>query len=89
MRWDYKFHELALKELRRLDQPVQRQIFKYLDKHVCQSPNPLAYAKPLLGRYFGLVRFRVGAYRLICRPLERELLIMVTEVGNRRDIYEE
>jgi mRNA interferase RelE/StbE len=35
----------------------------------------------------GLIRYRVGDYRLICRLEDQVLTILVLEVGHRREIY--
>ncbi|MDR1146885.1 MAG: type II toxin-antitoxin system RelE/ParE family toxin [Verrucomicrobiales bacterium] len=87
MSWDYKFKESALKDLHHLDRQVQQQIFKYLDKHVKQASNPADYGKLMVGGYFGYIRYRVGAYRLICEIRNHELVVLIVEVGHRREIY--
>jgi len=43
--------------------------------------------KTLVGELEGLIRYRVGDYRLICRLEDRALTILVIEVGHRREIY--
>jgi mRNA interferase RelE/StbE len=37
----------------------------------------------------GLWRYRVGDYRLICRFEENRLVVLVLQVGHRRDVYED
>ncbi len=44
-------------------------------------------AKRLSGAYEDEVRYRVGDYRVVCRIQGSLLLILVIEVGHRRDIY--
>jgi len=35
----------------------------------------------------GSWRYRVGNYRLVCQIYNSELIIIVLEIGHRRDIY--
>ena len=51
------------------------------------SPDPRQIGKALAGELQGLIRYRVGDYRLICRLEDRVLTILVLEVGHRREIY--
>jgi mRNA interferase RelE/StbE len=37
----------------------------------------------------GLWRYRVGDYRLICRLEENRLVVLVLQVGHRREVYED
>jgi mRNA interferase RelE/StbE len=71
-----------------LDKSVQNQMIKYLEKHIVQSPDPLPYGKMLQGSIiYGLIRYRVGDYRLICKIEKRQLLVLVVHLGHRRHVY--
>jgi len=37
--------------------------------------------------YDGLWRYRVGDYRLICQIKDKEVLILILEIGHRKAIY--
>ncbi|WP_308441640.1 MULTISPECIES: type II toxin-antitoxin system RelE/ParE family toxin [unclassified Methylomonas] len=39
------------------------------------------------GNLSSLWRYRVGDYRLLCRILDGELLILIVEIGRRKEIY--
>jgi mRNA interferase RelE/StbE len=41
----------------------------------------------LAGELEGMIRYRVGDYRLICQLEDQALTILVIEVGHRREIY--
>jgi mRNA interferase RelE/StbE len=43
--------------------------------------------KPLKGKLKGLFSYRVGSYRIIYRIFQDRLLIIVIDIGHRRDIY--
>jgi mRNA interferase RelE/StbE len=45
------------------------------------------------GKYSGitstiLMKYRVGAYRIICRFLEEKLVVLVVIVGHRSTVYD-
>jgi mRNA interferase RelE/StbE len=51
------------------------------------SPDPRSLGKALVGEMAGLWRYRVGNYRLICKIEDRDITILVLEVGHRREIF--
>lgn len=87
MRWTYSFDERALKELKKLGKPAQREILKFLDERIATSENPARFGKALRGDLVGLWRYRVGDYRLICSLKNGRMLVLVLKVGHRRDVY--
>ncbi|MFI5361183.1 MAG: type II toxin-antitoxin system RelE/ParE family toxin [Elusimicrobiota bacterium] len=50
------------------------------------SQNPRS-GKPLKGAFAGQWSFRVGQYRIIYRIEEGRLIVLVLDIGHRRDIY--
>ena len=88
MNWDYRFDERALKELRKLGHPAQRDIIAYLDERVAGDADPRRLGKGLKAELAGLWRYRVGAYRILCQIDDGELLVLVLAVGHRKDVYE-
>jgi mRNA interferase RelE/StbE len=44
--------------------------------------------EPLVGNFQGYWRYRVGDYRIVCELQDKELLILVIEVGHRKDVYQ-
>ena len=81
------FSEKAEKQFLKLDQPIQKQIQRFVKK-LEQTKNPRETGKMLVGNLSGFWRYRVGDYRLICRIQDKELVIIVVEVGHRRKVYE-
>lgn len=41
----------------------------------------------MAGRYAGYWRYRIGDYRAIARIVDQKMLIVVIEVGHRREVY--
>jgi mRNA interferase RelE/StbE len=88
MRWVYRFDDRALKEIRKLDPRVQRDIIAYLDERVAGTEDPRRFGKALKADLAGLWRYRVGSHRILCQIKDGELLVLVVAVGHRREIYE-
>jgi mRNA interferase RelE/StbE len=88
MNWAYNFDERAFKELRKLGTQAQRDIISYLDERISGEDDPRRFGKGLKADLAGLWRYRVGDYRILCQIRDRELLVLVVAVGNRRDVYE-
>ena len=43
--------------------------------------------KPLKGELRGRYSYRVGSYRIVYFIRQRELVVLVIDIGHRRDIY--
>jgi mRNA interferase RelE/StbE len=74
----------ALKYLKSLPQNVKQRIN---DKILALAKNPRpAGAKALQGMK-GLLRVRIGDYRVIYKVEHDRLLILIVKIGHRSDIY--
>ena len=82
------FSDKAKKFFLKLDTPIQKQIQKFILKLEGMS-DPRASGKMLVGNLLGFWRYRVGDYRLLCRIVDKELVITVVEVGHRKEVYDE
>lgn len=82
------FSDKAKKFFLKLDKPIQKQIQKFILKLEGMS-DPRARGKMLVGNLLGFWRYRVGDYRLLCRIVDKELVITVVEVGHRKEVYDE
>lgn len=87
MNWVYRFDDRALKELRKLGKPAQRDIIAYLDERIAVDADPRRFGKGLKADLAGLWRYRVDDYRILCQIRDAELLVLVVAAGHRRDIY--
>ena len=87
MAWTIKLSDDAKRDLVKLDKTIQKRIVSFLQERVQSTDNPRTSGKALQGNLSGLWRYRVGDYRLLCRIENDELLILVVEIGHRKDIY--
>ena len=80
--FELQYTDKALKQLEKLDKNMQDRILHTLERIRIR---PIAYVKKLVGNpYF---RLRVGDYRIIVSIKNDQMIIMVVEVGHRKNIY--
>ena len=89
MAWKIEYDEGALADLKKLDRQIQREILDYMKKRIGASEDLRAFGKPLRHSKFGLCRYRLRDYRIICEMQEAQLRVLVVAVGHRKNIYEE
>jgi mRNA interferase RelE/StbE len=72
-------------DLKKLDKSIARKILNRIENYLAQDPKELG--KPLKGEFQGYWRYRWGDYRVIYKISEREILIIVLRISNRKDVY--
>jgi mRNA interferase RelE/StbE len=87
MAWKIEFDPAALKELRKLDKPVEKRILKFLRERIGKLDDPRQVGAKLQGALSGFWKYRVGDYRLICSLEDALLVVLVLRVGHRREVY--
>lgn len=78
--------ERADREPMELDIPQRSQIMA--DKEESRRLRDLRYTSPLTGDLGGLKKYYVGKYRIVAVISDRELIIVVIEIGHRRNVYD-
>lgn len=63
--------------------PLYQRVAKVLDD---LERNPFQ-GKRLKGKLAGRYSYRIGSYRIIYLVRRRELIVLVIDIGHRRDIY--
>jgi mRNA interferase RelE/StbE len=86
--WVYRFDERALKELRKLGHPAQREIISFLDTRIAGAEDPRRFGKALKADLAGLWRYRVGHYRILCQIQDQKVVVLVVAVGHRKNVYD-
>jgi mRNA interferase RelE/StbE len=85
--WTIKLSDDAKRDLQKLDKPIQKRIVTFLQERIQPIGNPRTNGKALQGGLSGLWRYRVGDYRLLCRIEDDALLVLVIEIGHRKEVY--
>ena len=89
MAWTIEYDPGALKDLKKLDRAIQREILDYMEERVATAEDPRDFVKPLRASKFGLWRYRVRDYRVICELQGKRLVVLVVAVGHRSAVYED
>ena len=80
-----KFKSSAKKRFSKLPKDIQIRIIEKIEFFLSQS-DPLIYSDFLTNPKIGKYRFRIGDYRVVI-DLEDDNVIMIVDVGHRKDIY--
>ena len=90
MTYSLKFHEKALKEWKKLGEPVKAQLKKKLLERL---ENPHIQADRLSGFSTALykIKLRSAGYRLVYEVIDDEVVVIVIAVGRRENnaVYDE
>ena len=89
MVWTIKYSDTALKELKKLDKGVVREILDYLDKKIAVLDDPTTAGKGLSGKLASLWRYRVRDMRVICHIDKGEVTVLVLRVAHRSKVYDD
>ncbi len=85
MTYQINLSKSSEKSLEKLEKNIRERIIDFL--YVKARTNPHLYKEPLYGNKKGLWKFRVGDYRIICEIFNERLVILVIEIGHRREVY--
>lgn len=86
-RYSLYYTKEAKKALKKLDKPILVMVKAWIEKNLTNTDDLRRYGKALKGKYSGYWRYRVGNYRLICEIRDRELVIILIDLGHRGEIY--
>jgi mRNA interferase RelE/StbE len=80
--FNLEFHELALKEWKKLDGSIKAQLHKVLSKRL-QAPHvPSARLRGDLQNTYK-IKLRDVGYRLVYEVIDRKLVVLVIAIGRR------
>lgn len=88
MAYRVEFDPEALKDLKKLDKPIQQRLLGFLKTRVAVLENPRDIGEALAGARLGNYwKYRVGDWRIICDIQDDRIIVRVLRIGNRRDVY--
>lgn len=76
----------AVKQIEKLDKPIQKRIIEYMDGIETLS-DPRSKGKKLVGNLAEYWRYRVGDYRILCKIEDAQLVVSVVQVAHRKKVY--
>ena len=87
MNFKIKFTARALKQLKKMDKHTAALIVAWLRKNIEGCSDPRQHGKGLTANRSGQWRYRVGDYRIIAEIQDEEVIVLIIEIGHRKDIY--
>lgn len=88
MAYRIEFDPDAMKDLKKLDRPVQQRLIGFLRERVAQLANPRSIGEALTGAGLGHYwKYRVGDWRIVCDIQDDRVVVRVLRVGNRKEVY--
>jgi mRNA interferase RelE/StbE len=87
--WTIEYDEAAVRDLKKLDHQVQREILDFMEKRIGRAEDPRSFGKPLRHSKFGLWRYRLRNYLIICQLHHSKLIVLVVAIGHRSTIYDD
>lgn len=78
----------AIKNLKKLDKHTRILIMAWIDKNLVNCENPRVHGKGLVENKSGQWRYRIGDYRIICEIEDEKVVVLILEIGHRREIYD-
>ena len=87
MGWAIEYDPEAIRDLNKLNRSIRLEIFKYMQERIAPADNPRNFGRPLRHDKFGLWRYRVRDFRIICELQDARQVVLVVGVGDRKDVY--
>ncbi len=87
MAWTVDISDVAERQLKKLDAPIQKRILDWLDERLEGCKNPRHFGEPLKGDHAGFWRYRIGDFRVLCEIQDEKIIVLVLAIGHRREVY--
>lgn len=87
MAWTVEISDIAERQIKKLDFPIQKRILDWLSERIEGCKNPRHFGEPLKGEFSDFWQYRIGDFRIICDIQDEKLVVLVLTVGHRRQIY--
>ncbi|MBR5485989.1 MAG: type II toxin-antitoxin system RelE/ParE family toxin [Oscillospiraceae bacterium] len=87
MSYKVLFTEKAAQTLKKMDKQTAKLITAWIRKNLEGCENPRLHGKGLVSNRSGQWRYRIGDYRLIADIQDDKIIILILEIGHRREIY--
>jgi len=87
VKYTVTFTKEALEQLKKMDKASAALILGWIRKNLEGCDNPRIHGKGLTANRSGQWRYRVGDYRIIAEIYDDKVVILVLNIGHRRDVY--
>ena len=83
MAFNVQYKRSVAKDLKNLDKGDAKRVFDKLERELKKDPDA---GEQLKGKFSGLLRLRVGDYRVVYTKTKDGVLILL--ISHRRDVYQ-
>lgn len=87
MGYQVEYTKEALKALKKMDRHTAALILGWVRKNLVGCTDPRQHGKGLTANRSGQWRYRVGNYRLLAEIEDDRIIILILEIGHRKEIY--
>ncbi|MBN7807406.1 type II toxin-antitoxin system RelE/ParE family toxin [Agrobacterium rosae] len=88
MTWTIDYNSDVQKTLKKIDSQTRNRIRSYLHERIATLDDPRQTGQALQGSELGNYwRYRVGDYRILCDIQDNKLVVLVIEIGHRKEVY--
>lgn len=88
MKYNVEYSKMAQKQMKKLGNYTKVMLMNWITKNLVDCDNPRNHGKALKGNLKDQWRYRVGNYRILCDIEDDRLIILVINVGHRKEIYD-
>ena len=89
MKYTVEYTKRAIKQLKKLDKQTSALLLGWIEKNLVDCDNPRQFGKGLTANRKGEWRYRIGDYRLVADIQDDIIVILILNIGLRRDIYKD
>ena len=82
--FEIRFKKSVKKDLQKLSKSVQKRVLNNIQRNLAKDPYK---GKALSGEFKGLYRWRAGNLRVIYEIQDKQLIVLVLKIGDRKDVY--
>lgn len=89
MKYTVEYTKRAIKQLKKLDKQTSALLLGWIEKNLVDCDNPRQFGKGLTANRKGEWRYRICDYRLVADIQDDKIVILILNIGHRRDIYKD
>ena len=89
MNFAVEYTPQAVKQLKKMDKHIRGFILGWISKNLVNCTDPRQHGKALTANRAGQWRYRVGDYRLLAEIQDDKVVILIINIGHRREVYEQ
>ncbi|MCZ0931978.1 MAG: type II toxin-antitoxin system RelE/ParE family toxin [Oligoflexia bacterium] len=83
--WKITYKQSVQKDLKKIPKKIKLLIKKAIEERL--KVNPVYFGTPLRQNLKGLMKLRVGNYRIIYSVEKDTVIVFVIKIGHRKEIY--